>query len=316
MDIEPKNIEQDGVIAMFRKLVAAAAAAALLVAACSSDDDESTPTEPAATEDTGPTTASAAPSTDAPETTGAAPATEAPADSAAPTTTADESADAGNGDVQYESLSTRPWASPDDAHETPEAAVEAFLEFATGDAAGGLFNIGDVAVGDYREGDARSGEVTVQFVQQFTDTTSSTSVLPVITVMVRQAGPQDTWWVVAAVTDGLTVAAPVADAEIGTTFDIDLTNDMIVADVQQRLFEAGDDAPLYTARIGGSGIFTTGRHAATLDTTSCDDVDAPETPAIDFVVGVCDGPGTPGAEGTLVVVSDAGITTVPIVFAE
>ena len=296
---------------MRRKLVAAAAAAVLLFAACS-DDDETTSTEPTSTEATSPTSAPV--NTAAPATTEPAATTEAPASTA--TTTAAEPDDAANASDQFESLSTRPWADPDDAHETPEAAVAAFLEFATSDAAGGLFDIDDVAVGGYNAGDARSGEVSVQFRDLFPDTTSGTSALPVITVAVRQAGPQDTWWVVAATTDGLTVDAPVADAVIGPAFDFDLTNDWIANEVQQRLFESGDDQPFYEAAVAGSGIFTTGRHAATLDTTSCDDIDVPETPPIDFFVEVCDGPGAAGAEGTLVVVSDAGITTVPVVFGE
>jgi hypothetical protein len=82
------------------------------------------------------------------------------------------------------------------------------------------------------------------------------------------------------------------------------------------LFESGADEAFYEARVAGGGIFTTGRHAAVLDTTSCDSVDVPETDFVDFEADVCNGPGTPGAEGTLVVVSDAGITTVPVVFAE
>ncbi len=296
---------------MRRELMATAAAAVLLVAACS-DDDEPTSTERTSTEATSPTSAPA--NTEAPATTEPAATTEAPASTG--TTTAAEPEDAGNGSTQFESLSTRPWADPDDAHETPEAAVAAFLEFATSGAAGGLFDIDDVAVGGYSAGDSRSGEVSVQFVELFFDTTSGTSVLPVITVPVRQSGPQDTWWVVAATTDGLTVDAPVADAFIGPAFDFDVTNDRMVNEVQQRLFEPGDDESFYEARLAGSGVFTTGRHAATLDTTSCDDVDVPETPAIDFFVDVCDGPGTAGAEGTLVVVSNAGITTAAVAFAE
>ena len=296
---------------MRRKLVATAAAAALLFAACS-DDDETTSTEPTSTEATSPTSAPA--DGGAPATTEPAATTEAPASTA--TTTTAEPDDGGNGSVQFESLSSRPWADPDDAHETPEAAVEAFLEFATSAAAGRLFDIDDVAVGGFSAGDARSGEVSVQFREQFFDEAKSTSVLPVITVAVRQAGPQDTWWVVAATTDGLTVAAPVADAEIGPAFDVDLTNDRMADQVQQRLFDAGDDEPFFEARVSGSGIFTTGRHAAILDTTSCGFVDVPETDYIDFEVDVCDGPGTAGAEGTFVVVSNGGITTVPVVFAE
>jgi len=297
---------------MLRKLVTTAAVAALLVAACS--DDDATSTEPEAPETTSPT--SVARSADAPENTGSASTTEAPATTAATPTTADEPDDTGNGSVQFESLSSRPWAGPDDAHETPEAAVEAFLDFATSAAAGRLFDIDDVAVGGYSEGDARSGEVSVQFRDLSSDTTTGTSVLPVITVAVRQAGPQDTWWVVGAVTDGLTVAAPAIDAEIGTAFEVDLTNDRIAEQVQQRLFDAGDDEPFFQARVAGGGIFTTGRHAATLDTTSCGFVDVPETDYIDFEVDVCEGPGTAGAEGTFVVVSNGGITTVPVVFAE
>ena len=294
---------------MLSKLVATAAVAALLVAACT-DDDETTSTEPPSTEATSPTSAPTA----APETTEPIATTEAPSSTA--TTTAAEPDDAGNGSVQFESLSTRPWADPDDAHATPEAAVAAFLEFATSDAAGRLFPIGDVVMGGYSPGDARSGEVSVQFVEQFFDETGGTSVLPVITVAVRQAGPQDTWWVVAATTDALSVDAPVADAVIGPVFDLDLTNDRMVDEVQQRLFESGDDEPFYEARLAGGGVFTTGRHAAILDTTSCDDVDVPETTAIDCFVDVCDGPGTAGAEGTLVVVSNVGITAVPVVFGE
>jgi len=301
---------------MLRKLMATAAVATLLIAGCSAGD-ETTPAEPASTED--PSTTAAPDTTDAPDTTASAPGTDAPSVSEPPTTatptTAADADDAANGDVQYESLSTRPWASPGDAHQSPQAAVERFLEFATSDAAGALFARDDVAIGGYSEGDARSGEMNVQFRQQFTDTTRNTSVLPGITVLVRRAGPQDTWWVAAAVTDGLTVAAPAADTEIGARFDSDLTNDMIVDRVEQRLFTAGDDEPFFEARLAGGGIFTTGRHAATLDTTSCGFVDGTEADAIAFEVDVCDGPGTAGAEGTLVVVSNGGITTVPVVHA-
>lgn len=303
---------------MLRRLVTTAAVAALLVTACS--DDDATSTRPEAPETMSPT--SAVPVIDAAETTESSSTTEAPATTEAPSTTAatpstaDEPDDAGSGDVQFETLSSRPWAGPDDAHETPEAAVEAFLEFATSAAAGGLFGRDDVAIGGYSEGDARSGEVNVGFVEQSFDTSLNTSVLPAITVMVRRAGPQDTWWVVAAVTDGLTVAAPAADAEIRPVFDVDFTNDRMADQVQQRLFDAGDDEPFFRARVAGGGIFTTGRHAATLDTTSCGFVDMPETDSIDFEVDVCDGPGTAGAEGTFVLISDAGITTVAVVFAE
>ncbi len=107
-------------------------------------------------------------------------------------------------------------------------------------------------MGGYSAGDARSGEVSVQFVELFFDETRNTSVLPVITVAVRQAGPQDTWWVVAATTDGLTVDAPVADAVIGPAFDFDLTNDMDgQTRSRQRLFESGDDEPFYAAAAAG-----------------------------------------------------------------
>ena len=296
---------------MRRKLVATAAAAVLLVAACS-DDDETTSTETTSTEATSPTSAPV--TTAAPETTGPAATTEAPASTA--TTAAAEPDDAANASDQFESLSTRPWADPDDAHETPEAAVAAFLEFATSGAAGRLFDIDDVAVGGFNAGDARSGEVSVQFRELFFDETRNASVLPVITVAVRQAGPQDTWWVVAATTDGLTVDAPVADAVIGPAFDLDLTNSMIVSELQVRVFDSSTNGAFYAATANGGGVFATGQRAVTIDTTSCDDVYSQGSGSSDFFVEVCDGPGAAGAEGTLVAVSTSGITTVPVVFAE
>ena len=306
------DTELEGVIFMLRKLVATTTVAVLLVTACSDDNDGATSTEPAATGEA--STTDAAKTTEPSATTEVVDTTE-PSETSPTATTADESA-ALDASAQYESLAARPWASPDDAHETPEAAVAAFLEFATSDAAGGLFAVDDVAVGEYLSGDARSGEVPVEFVGTFFDETASAQVPVVMTVIVRQAGPQDTWWVVAAATDGLTVAAPTADAVVEPAFDLDMTNDLIVDAVQVRLFAAGDDEAFYVANVNGGGIFATGQRAATLDTTLCGDVDVPESPAIDFLVEVCDGPGAAGAEGVLVATSSAGITTVPVVFGE
>jgi len=306
------DTELEGVIFMLRKLVATTTVAVLLVTACSDDNDVATSTEPAPTGEASTTDGA---KTTEPSATSEVVDTTEPSQTSPTATTADELALA-DASAQYESLAARPWASPADAHETPEAAVAAFLKFATSDAAGGLFAVDDVAVGEYLSGDARSGEVPVEFVGTFFDETASVQVPVVMTVIVRQAGPQDTWWVVAAATDGLTVAAPTADAVVEPAFDLDMTNDLIVNGVEVRLFAAGDDEAFYVANVAGGGVFAAGQRAATLDTTLCGDVDVPESPAIDFLVEVCDGPGAAGAEGVLVATSSAGITTVPVVFGE
>ena len=44
-----------------------------------------------------------------------------------------------------------------------------------------------------------------------------------------------------------------------------------------RVFEAGDTSPFFVAVANGSGVFATGQRAATVDTTSCDDVYGAET---------------------------------------
>lgn len=93
-------------------------------------------------------------------------------------------------DAESTDAAVWPFASSSTRYTDP---VEAATGFATT-----FLGFVDPIVGDFQQGDTRSGEVAVQ---------ASTSG-PVTTVLVRQLGADDSWWVLGAATPNLQVTTP------------------------------------------------------------------------------------------------------------
>ena len=251
------------------------------------------------------TTTTTTASVEVPETTG--PSTTA--------TTAEPAVDQG------ERLAALPWADPTDAHTDPIAAVEAFIAFFT-DRTDPPFGSTDVTIGEFAAGDSRSGEVELTFPETAFSMVENRLIEPRVTVFVRQAGPDDHWWVLGAVSDAIVVDDPAPDAVIGSPFDLAFTNHVISAPNEVELHGPGPDALLFRATGGGGGVFAADDFAYRVDPLSCDDAVDLETledgtvMEVPLDVSVCAGLGPAGEDGTLIVFHDKGITTVPLVFAD
>jgi hypothetical protein len=93
------------------------------------------------------------------------------------------------------------WPSAGVVFDAPEAVAEDFVAQ--------VFDV-PVTLGPFRQGDSRSGEIDVIFTGEG-DTDAS---IVRSTLLVRQLGPADGWFVLAAVNDNATITAPEAGAEV------------------------------------------------------------------------------------------------------
>jgi Immunoglobulin-like domain of bacterial spore germination len=125
-----------------------------------------------------------------------APTTTSPDTSAAPTTT------------QAGTTTTLPaepgqlaiWPAAGVVFTTPEDAAADFITT--------VFEVPAV-LGDFTQGDARSGEIVVFLTDGERELDS-----PRATLLMRQLGPSDGWFVIAAVSDGASISEPVAGATV------------------------------------------------------------------------------------------------------
>ena len=174
-----------------------------LAAACG-DDAASTP----ATSSTLPTTTSVAPTTDAPTTTTTtavptttttttttttipATTTTVPAATTAPTT------------VPADDTIVAVWPAADVVFDTPEAAAEDFIEQ--------VFGV-EPFIGEFMQGDARSGEIEV--LTPLDDDDPATTAPTGVILFLRQLGPDDGWFVLSAVSEGVTIDEPAFGDEV------------------------------------------------------------------------------------------------------
>ena len=166
---------------------------------------------------------STGPTTEAPDTT--EPATTATTDT--PTTPVTEPVDA--------ATAVFPDAASGDRFDDPVAAARAFAVDFVG--------FTDPVVGDFLQGDSRSGEVEVR----------PRADGPVTTVMVRQLGPDDSWWVLGAATANITVDTPAADAAI--TAPVTVTGSALAFEgtVGVEVRQDGVRQPIGTGFVTGGG---------------------------------------------------------------
>lgn len=161
------------------------AALALVTAGCSGDDSGPTPT------------GGSAPSTSVVITTTAAPTTAAPTTATSSTTVASTTV------APTTSIATSPvvWPASDVVFDEPLAAAADWVHR--------QFGIGPV-LGEFMAGDSRSGEVELFAADENGQPISTARA----TVLVRQLGVSDGWFVIGVVSDGATIASPAAGASV------------------------------------------------------------------------------------------------------
>jgi len=89
------------------------------------------------------------------------------------------------------------WPMADEVFETPDEAARSFV--------GNVFKVTPV-FGEYRAGDSRSGEIEVLIGEQPAVVRS--------TLLLRQLGPDDGWFVIGSVNPHMTIASPISGAVV------------------------------------------------------------------------------------------------------
>ncbi len=95
------------------------------------------------------------------------------------------------------------WPAADVVFATPEEAAADFVREV-------LISDGEPELGEFQQGDARSGEIVVFFPGEGAGATPTERGL----LALRQLGPDDGWFVIAASSDGVTITSPVALARV------------------------------------------------------------------------------------------------------
>lgn len=144
------------------------------------------------------------------------------------------------------------WPAADAVATSPEAAATAFVENAVGVPA---------RLGAFMAGDSRSGEIEVQFAGE-------PGATPVVrgTLMLRMLGPDDGWFVIAGVSDGVTISSPAAAATVPAgplpvTGSARGFEGAVIVDV----LRPGESTPLARQVVQGGSMGDLAPFAATLD---------------------------------------------------
>ncbi len=99
-------------------------------------------------------------------------------------------------------------------------------------------------VGSFQQGDSRSGEVEVRPRAQG----------PVTTVIVRQLGPDASWWVLGAATANITLTDPATQASITSPVTLKGTSTAFEGTVQTQVREDGNNKPLGQGYVTGGSM--------------------------------------------------------------
>ena len=197
-----------------------------------------------------------------------------------------------------------PWASGV-LFEGPASAAQAFmgwLERTVPDL--DPWTIGAVA------SNGASAEVEVTYTPLVFDVTLLQSVQPTMTVIVSQSALNGGWEVSQARSGSLLVERPLPGDQIGSVFEMSYSNTLISSGPEVQIFVSGSTTPVYQGQFNGGGIFAAGSFSGVVDTALC----SPGFASLFPFVTVCNGVGPAGAQGTLVISTDHGATTVPVTF--
>lgn len=128
-----------------------------------------------------------------------------------------------------------PWSGATNRYTDPVDAARGFAVDFVG------FN--DPVVGDFQQGDSRSGEVEIRPVADG----------PVTVVFVRLLGSDDTWWVLGAATENITLTEPTAMTEIESPLTVAGTVLAFEGQVEVALRADGVTQPLVETFATGGG---------------------------------------------------------------
>jgi hypothetical protein len=98
-------------------------------------------------------------------------------------------------------------------------------------------------IGQFRQGDARSGEVPVK----------SSATGPATTVLVRQLGSDDSWWVLGAATASISLTEPAWNASITSPVTLTGTAMAYEGTIQTQVREDDTSKPLGEGYVTGRG---------------------------------------------------------------
>jgi len=165
--------------------------------------------------------------------------------------------------------STATTAAPNTTSPTPAAALDASTAVFPTEAGAARYQdpvaaatgfatdyVGFVSpvVGPFHAGDPRSGEVEVRPAANG----------PVTTVIVRQLGPDDSWWVLGAATANIALSEPAAQAAISSPVALKGTSTAFEGTVQTQVREDDNVSPLGEGFVTGGGMGTMGPFDGTL----------------------------------------------------
>jgi hypothetical protein len=163
------------------------------------------------------------------DTNGSRPATTSTTTSSSVTTAVPTTVPAGD------DLATAVWPDPSHSQrfDDPVAAARSF--------AVDLVGFTDPVVGEFRQGDARSGEVEVR----------PTPTGPVTTVLVRQLGGDDTWWVLGSTTTNIEVDQPTAGEQVSSPVRLAGRANAYEGNVNVQIVTDGSTEPLVESYVTG-----------------------------------------------------------------
>lgn len=222
-------------------VVAALIGALVFITRDDDDADTAATTAPSTVE----STATTVPSTDVPVTE--PPATDPPATDA-PTTEPSTPPTTEVPDLTRDAI--WPWADTATRFDDP---IEAATSFAVD-----YLGFTDPVIGDFQAGDARSGEVPIQ----------AGEVGPTTVIFVRQLTDDDSWWVLGATAENITVDQPPAGSVVSSPLTV--TGSAVAfegtVDVELRADDNGE--PITTSFVTGSGGPEPGPFEGSIEFTS------------------------------------------------
>jgi hypothetical protein len=199
---------------------------------------------------------------------------------------------------------TPPWASGV-LFGDPVSAAEAFMGWLERTVADlDPWTIGEVT------SDGVSAEVEVTYTPLIFDVTQGQLVQPTMTVVVSRSELYGGWEVTRTRSASLQVGRPLPGDQIGAVFEMIYSNALISSGPELRVFVTGSTTPTFEAEFNGGGVVATGSFSGVVDTVLCN----PGLTSLFSLVTVCNGVGPSGAQGTLVISTEHGATTVPVVF--
>jgi hypothetical protein len=136
------------------------------------------------------------------------------------------------------------WPAADVVFATPEEAAADFVSAV-------LISEGDPLLGEFQQGDARSGEIAVLFAGE---TGELDPPLVAGVLLLRQIGPTDGWYVIAAASDGAVIDTPAALEEVPAgTVTVSGEGRGFEGTLVVSAFPPGDDAAPFDLQIGAGG---------------------------------------------------------------